>query len=128
MTVAYIAPPVAVALAKHPLVNNYDLSTLRAVLSGAAPLDEDLGHAVADRIGCRVVQGYGMTELSPVSHCTPLDGGKRLVGSVAPIGAARLDGGQLRLQTRRPRRPATKSTFLQRVSARPVNCGSRART
>jgi len=88
VTVAYIAPPVAVALAKHPLVNNYDVSSLRAVLSGAAPLDEDLGHAVADRIGCRVVQGYGMTELSPVSHCTPLDGGKRLVGSVAPIGAA----------------------------------------
>src|SRR4051794_3599749 len=88
VTVAYIAPPVAVALAKHPLVNNYDMSSLRAVLSGAAPLDEDLGHAVADRIGCRVVQGYGMTELSPVSHCTPLDGGKRLVGSVAPIGAA----------------------------------------
>ncbi len=88
VSVAYIAPPVAVALAKHPLVNDYDLSTLRAVLSGAAPLDEDLGHAVADRLGCRVVQGYGMTELSPVSHCTPLDGGKRLVGSVAPIGAA----------------------------------------
>ncbi len=88
VTVAYIAPPVAVALAKHPLVNNYDLSSLRGILSGAAPLDEDLGHAVAERIGCRVVQGYGMTELSPVSHCTPLDGGKRLVGSVAPIGAA----------------------------------------
>ena len=88
VTVAFIAPPVAVALAKHPLVNEFDMSTLRAVLSGAAPLDEELGHAVADRIGCRVVQGYGMTELSPVSHCTPLDGGKRLVGSVAPIGAA----------------------------------------
>ena len=88
VSVAYIAPPVAVALAKHPLVNSYDLTSLRAVLSGAAPLDEDLGHAVADRLGCRVVQGYGMTELSPVSHCTPLDGGKRLVGSVAPIGAA----------------------------------------
>lgn len=88
VTVAYIAPPVAVALAKHPLVDSYDMSTLRAVLSGAAPLDEELGHAVADRIGCRVVQGYGMTELSPVSHCTPLDGGKALVGSVAPIGAA----------------------------------------
>jgi acyl-CoA synthetase (AMP-forming)/AMP-acid ligase II len=87
VTVAFIAPPVAVALAKHPLVDSYDLSTLRAVLSGAAPLDEDLGHAVADRIGCPVVQGYGMTELSPVSHCTPFDGGKRLVGSVAPIGA-----------------------------------------
>lgn len=88
VTIAYIAPPVAVALAKHPLVDKYDMSTLRAVLSGAAPLDEELGHAVVDRIGCRVVQGYGMTELSPVSHCTPLDGGRRLIGSVAPIGAA----------------------------------------
>ena len=88
VTVAFIAPPVAVALAKHPLVDRYDLSTLRAVLSGAAPLDEDLGLAVADRIGCPVVQGYGMTELSPVSHCTPFDGGKQLVGSAAPIGAA----------------------------------------
>ncbi|MGZ6777402.1 MAG: 4-coumarate--CoA ligase family protein [Mycobacterium sp.] len=88
VTVAFIAPPVAVALAKHPLVDRYDLSSLRAVLSGAAPLDEDLGHAVADRIRCPVVQGYGMTELSPVSHCTPFDGGKQLVGSVAPIGAA----------------------------------------
>jgi len=87
VTVAYIAPPVAVALAKHPLVDRHDLSSLRAVLSGAAPLDEELGHAVADRIGCRVVQGYGMTELSPVSHITPLDGGKSLVGSVAPMGA-----------------------------------------
>jgi acyl-CoA synthetase (AMP-forming)/AMP-acid ligase II len=88
VTVAFIAPPVAVALAKHPLVDKYNLATLKAVLSGAAPLDEDLGHAVADRIGCPVVQGYGMTELSPVSHCTPFDGGRELVGSVAPIGAA----------------------------------------
>jgi acyl-CoA synthetase (AMP-forming)/AMP-acid ligase II len=87
VTVAPIAPPVAVALAKHPLVNNYDLSSLRAILCGAAPLDEDLGHAVMDRIGCRLVQGYGMTELSPVSHCIPFDGGVGLFGSAAPIGA-----------------------------------------
>jgi acyl-CoA synthetase (AMP-forming)/AMP-acid ligase II len=86
-TVAYIAPPVAVALAKHPLVDSYDLSSLRAILSAAAPLDEDLGHAVSDRLGCRVLQGYGMTELSPASHLTPLDGGARLIGSVAPVGA-----------------------------------------
>ena len=115
------------ALAKHPLVNKYDLSTLRAVLSGAAPLDEDLGHAVADRIGCRVVQGYGMTELSPVSHCTPLDGGKRLVGSVAPIGAAGWTAANSVSKLVDPR-PATRSTSPQRVSARPANCGSRVRT
>jgi long-subunit acyl-CoA synthetase (AMP-forming) len=39
-------------------------------MSGAAPLDEDLGHAVAQRLGCQLVQGYGMSELSPVSHVT----------------------------------------------------------
>ncbi|WP_456283754.1 AMP-binding protein [Microbacterium sp. JZ101] len=65
---AFIAPPIAVALAKHPLVDQYDLSALRTVFSGAAPLDERLGRAVADRLGVEVLQGYGMTELSPVSH------------------------------------------------------------
>jgi acyl-CoA synthetase (AMP-forming)/AMP-acid ligase II len=64
----YIAPPVAVALAKHPIVDNYDLSSIDIIFSGAAPLDAELGHAVAKRLGTRVRQGYGMTELSPVSH------------------------------------------------------------
>ena len=69
----YIAPPVAVALAKHPLIDQYDLSCIDVVFSGAAPLDAELGHAVAKRLGCRVLQGYGMTELSPVSHAMPDD-------------------------------------------------------
>ncbi len=75
-TIAFIAPPVAVALAKHPLVDSYDLSSLNVVMSGAAPLDAELGLAVAERLGCKVVQGYGMSELSPVSHITPFDGGR----------------------------------------------------
>ena len=66
-----IVPPIAVVLAKHPAVDSYDLSSLETVASGAAPLDAELGHAVARRLGCRVMQGYGMTELSPVSHCVP---------------------------------------------------------
>ncbi|WP_422748507.1 4-coumarate--CoA ligase family protein [Mycobacterium sp. WMMD1722] len=87
-TFAFIAPPVAVALAKHPLVDDYDLSPLRGIMSGAAPLDADLGHAVAERLGCAVVQGYGMSELSPVSHVTPFDGGTELVGTVAPLSSS----------------------------------------
>ena len=83
-THAFIAPPVAVALAKHPLIDSFDLSSLRGIMSGAAPLDEDLAQAVATRLGCQLVQGYGMSELSPVSHVTPFDGGRELVGSVAP--------------------------------------------
>jgi acyl-CoA synthetase (AMP-forming)/AMP-acid ligase II len=86
-TCAFIAPPVAVALAKHPLVDSHDLSSLQSIMSGAAPLDEDLGHAVAERLNTRLVQGYGMSELSPVSHATPFDGGKQLVGSVAPLSS-----------------------------------------
>ena len=77
----------AVALAKHPAVDNFDLSSLQTIMSGAAPLDAELGHAVADRIGCRVVQGYGMSELSPVSHITPFDGGQESMGSIAPLSS-----------------------------------------
>ncbi|SHL15507.1 Acyl-CoA synthetase (AMP-forming)/AMP-acid ligase II [Pseudonocardia thermophila] len=69
----YIAPPVAVFLAKHPIVDQYDLSCIDTIFSGAAPLDAELGHAVEKRLGCRVLQGYGMTELSPVSHAHPFD-------------------------------------------------------
>jgi acyl-CoA synthetase (AMP-forming)/AMP-acid ligase II len=86
-TVGYIAPPVAVALAKHPIIDEYDLSSLKVVMSGAAPLDEALGHTVAERIGCRMVQGYGMSELSPVSHCMPFDGGVELMGVAAPLAS-----------------------------------------
>ncbi|HTJ69711.1 MAG TPA: AMP-binding protein [Actinospica sp.] len=71
VTFAFIAPPIAVALAKHPAVEDYDLSSLRVVFSGAAPLDGELGKALVERLGVTVVQGYGMSELSPVSHFTP---------------------------------------------------------
>ncbi|CAN5391155.1 4-coumarate--CoA ligase family protein [soil metagenome] len=86
-TVGYIAPPVAVARAKHPIIDKFDLSSLKVVMSGAAPLDEDLGHAVAKRIDCRMVQGYGMSELSPVSHCMSFDGGVAAVGIEAPLSS-----------------------------------------
>jgi acyl-CoA synthetase (AMP-forming)/AMP-acid ligase II len=76
LTRAFVAPPMVVALAKHPLVDNYDLSALRWVLSGAAPLSADLAIECGQRLGCEVVQGYGMTELSPVSHATPSGGFK----------------------------------------------------
>jgi len=72
-TWVFIAPPIAVALAKHPLVSEFDLSGLDVVFSGAAPLDGALASAVATRLGCRVRQGYGMTELSPVSHAIPVE-------------------------------------------------------
>ncbi|TPN81095.1 4-coumarate--CoA ligase family protein [Mesorhizobium sp. CU2] len=73
LTYLFIAPPIAVALAKHPAIERHDLSSIHTVFSGAAPLDEELGRAVARRLKVRVRQGYGMSELSPVSHVIPFD-------------------------------------------------------
>ncbi len=66
----FAVPPMILGLAKAPIVDDYDLSSLRQIFSGAAPLGAELAAEAAERIGCEVVQGYGMTELSPVSHCT----------------------------------------------------------
>jgi len=68
VTYAHVVPPILVALAKHPVVDSYDLSSLNVINSGAAPLGEDLARAVEERIGCIVSQGYGLTETSPVTH------------------------------------------------------------
>jgi acyl-CoA synthetase (AMP-forming)/AMP-acid ligase II len=68
---AHIVPPVALAFAKHPAVDRFDLSRLRWLFSGAAPLGRELTAAIETRLPVRVRQGYGMTEASPVTHYTP---------------------------------------------------------
>ncbi|MFJ8905160.1 4-coumarate--CoA ligase family protein [Streptomyces sp. NPDC102351] len=74
ITALYVAPPIVLALAKHPLVAHYDLSSLKHVISAAAPLDASLAAACAQRLGLPPVgQAYGMTELSPGTHVVPLD-------------------------------------------------------
>jgi acyl-CoA synthetase (AMP-forming)/AMP-acid ligase II len=78
----YIAPPIAVALTKHTLVKEYDLSSIRTIICGAAPMDEALGAALTAQIPAVLLQGFGMTELSPVSHVTPLNNPDIPVGSI----------------------------------------------
>lgn len=70
ITFAPVVPPIILALAKHPIVDKYDLSSLRVVFSGAAPLGAALAKAASERLHCHVVQGYGLTETSPVTHST----------------------------------------------------------
>lgn len=81
-TYLFVAPPIVVALAKHPLVDEYDLASVHTVLSGAAPLDGDVAELAGRRIGAHMLQGYGMTELSPVSHAIPRDRADVPVSSV----------------------------------------------
>jgi 4-coumarate--CoA ligase len=66
----FAVPPIVLGLAKAPIIDNYDLSSVKQIFSGAAPLGAELAAEAGARVGCEVVQGYGMTELSPVSHCT----------------------------------------------------------
>jgi acyl-CoA synthetase (AMP-forming)/AMP-acid ligase II len=92
ITALYVAPPIVLALAKHPLVEGRDLSSLRFITSGAAPLDADLQGAAQRRVGCRVQQGYGLTEASPVTHHAHEDDENvhGTIGTLLPNTEARL--------------------------------------
>ena len=82
VTLAHLVPPIVLALSKSPIVDHYDLSTLRAVFSGAAPLDENLTRACMERLNLKIRQGYGMTETSPVTHSSPANPADVKHGSV----------------------------------------------
>lgn len=84
ITRSNLVPPIMLALAKHPLVDKYDTSSLIELLSGAAPLSEELAEAVVQRLGVNVIQGYGLTETSPVTHVCPNFPGKVKRASVGP--------------------------------------------
>ncbi|KAF9012476.1 AMP binding protein [Cyathus striatus] len=92
ITVALVVPPVLVLLARHPAVDQYDMSSLKILFSGAAPLGAALTKQVIKRLGDRrkgkgnepprIMQGYGLTETSPATHLLPVPDGSRKVGSV----------------------------------------------
>ncbi|EFJ14448.1 hypothetical protein SELMODRAFT_234540 [Selaginella moellendorffii] len=67
VTAACLVPPILLALAKNPVVGDYDLSSLRFIMSGAAPLGKELERAIGDKLpGAIIAQGYGMTEAGPL--------------------------------------------------------------
>jgi acyl-CoA synthetase (AMP-forming)/AMP-acid ligase II len=84
VTAAYLVPPIVLGLTKLPVVDDYDLSALRLIMSGAAPLGGELQEACAARLGCTVMQGYGLTETSPVTHVVPPDSERNRPGSIGP--------------------------------------------
>ena len=88
-----LVPPLVLRLARDPLVDRYDHSSVRVAVSGAAPLAPEIQHELGARFGCLTKQGYGMTELSPGSHMNPEDVTDQPPGSVGllhPNTACRL--------------------------------------
>ena len=64
-TFAYVVPPVVLLLSKHPIVDQYDLSSLRMLMCGAAPMTHELVEAMYQRIKVPIKQAYGLSETSP---------------------------------------------------------------
>jgi acyl-CoA synthetase (AMP-forming)/AMP-acid ligase II len=102
VTLSHIVPPIVLKLAKDPSVEKYDLSSLKMIFSGAAPLGAELSLECMERINCGIRQGYGMTETSPVTHSSPAEPSRMRHGSVgtpAPNTEAKLidpvTGGEL---------------------------------
>lgn len=104
VTIAPLVPPILLGLTKHPIVDKYDLSKLRTITSGAAPLGADLEIACMQRLHCLALQGYGMTEVSAASHINPGDAEKIRHGSVGWI----LPGMECKIVE-----PATGETLMQ---------------
>ncbi|KAL9052179.1 MAG: hypothetical protein Q9162_005574 [Coniocarpon cinnabarinum] len=85
ITFGYVAPPVVLQLSKHPIVDKYDLSSLRIMNSGAAPLTQELVKEAYARIKIPVKQGYGLTETSPTTHAQPWDRWETAIGSAGVL-------------------------------------------
>jgi acyl-CoA synthetase (AMP-forming)/AMP-acid ligase II len=84
-TVLPLVPPIVLGLVKHPAVAQFDLSSVRLVFSGAAPLGEEIARELSRKLGCPVVQGYGMTEASPVTHLSPTSNAPMKPGSAGCV-------------------------------------------
>ncbi|OBT91772.1 hypothetical protein VE01_09321 [Pseudogymnoascus verrucosus] len=81
ITLAYVVPPVLLQLAKDPSIDRFNLSSLRMMSSGAAPLTKELVEAVYQRLNVPIKQGYGLSETSPTTHSQPWDTWRTFVGS-----------------------------------------------
>jgi long-chain acyl-CoA synthetase len=77
------APRIYNAIINSPLATKFDLRSIEACISGSAPLMMETARRFHELTGGRVVEGYGLTEAAPVTHCNPLLGeGKQKEGSI----------------------------------------------
>lgn len=74
-------PTIYVALLNHPKVKDYDLSSIRFCITGSAPMPVEVLTKFEQMTGCVIVEGYGLSEASPVTHVNPISG-LRKAGSI----------------------------------------------
>src|SRR5206468_2730907 len=106
-------PAMYMALANHPRAGDYDLISLQLCVSGAGPLYAEVQDRFEKLTGARLIEGYGLTEAGPVTHCNPVVGRRhsRCIGLPLPDTEARVvdpetgtpvaapeDGGELQVR------------------------------
>ena len=87
VTQLYTVPPVGLGLTQYPGVDKVDLTSLRVGFLAAAPCSQDLQDRVSQVLNCPVIQGYGMTELSPVANVDFMEADRFRPGAVGPVVA-----------------------------------------
>jgi long-chain acyl-CoA synthetase len=104
-TFAPLVPTMYIGILNHANIDRTPLTSIKGCFSGSAPLPVEVIRDFEKRTGAVIVEGYGLTETSPVTHINPFAGGKRKVGSIGlPIPDTEcrivdLDGGRTDLPT-----------------------------
>ncbi|MEW6673825.1 MAG: long-chain fatty acid--CoA ligase [Thermodesulfobacteriota bacterium] len=81
-TFAPLVPTMYIGMLNHADIDKTDLTSIKGCFSGSAPLPVEVIKAFEEKTGAVIVEGYGLTETSPVTHINPFAGGKRKVGSI----------------------------------------------
>lgn len=76
VTLYYAVPPILIALDTYADLGKFDLARLRYIMVGAAPLAPEVAQRVQEKSGVTILQGYGLTEASPITHLNPVDQGQ----------------------------------------------------
>jgi long-chain acyl-CoA synthetase len=77
-----LVPTMYIGMLNHPDIEKTDLTSIKGCFSGSAPLPIEIIRNFEEKTGAVIVEGFGLTESTPVSHINPFSGGKRKVGSV----------------------------------------------
>jgi len=81
-TFAPLVPTMYIGMLNHPDIEHVDLTCIQGCFSGSAPLPVEVIRDFENKTGAVIVEGYGLTEASPVTHINPYAGGGRKVGSI----------------------------------------------
>ena len=107
-------PATYIGIINHPDVSKYDLRSVKACISGSVPLPMEVQVKFGEITGGQLVEGYGLTEAAPVTHCNPIYG-TRKAGSIG-----------VPLPMWRPRSWIT-TNWSRNPRAKKASCGSRGR-